>query len=124
MPRFLVVDDEPLIAEMLCDWLMELGHEVAGPAATVDRALALIAEEAPGLAGAILDVTLRDGYSYPIAEELYRRRIPFAFATGHSANLLEPRFHGAMTLMKPFVFDNLEATVAQMLRSVHLCKGV
>ena len=122
MPRFLIVDDEPLISEMLCDWLVELGHEIAGPVASVESALAVIAREKE-LDGAILDVSLRDGDSYPIAEQLRLRSVPFAFATGHSADHLAPRFHGAMTLMKPFVFDNLRATVAGMLKSVDLKKG-
>jgi DNA-binding response OmpR family regulator len=110
MPRILVVDDEVLIAEMLGDWLIDLGYEVAGPAYSVDRALAVIAQGDP-LDGAILDVTLGGGDSYPIAEELRRRRVQFVFVTGHDA--LAPQFHGATTLTKPFDFDALKATLAK-----------
>jgi DNA-binding NtrC family response regulator len=115
MPRFLLVDDEALIAAMLHEWVVELGFDVAGPAACVESALALIAKEAKTLSGAILDVTLGQADSYPIADELHRLGIPFAFATGHGAHALAPRFRGAVTLLKPFVFDDLNATLARML---------
>jgi DNA-binding NtrC family response regulator len=116
MPRFLLVDDEALIAAMLHEWVIELGFGVAGPAACVESALALIAQEAKMLSGAILDVTLGDGDSYPIADELNRLGIPFAFATGHGVHALAPRFRGAMTLLKPFVYDDLDATLTRMLQ--------
>jgi CheY-like chemotaxis protein len=80
MPRILLVDDEALIAAMLHEWVVELGFDVAGPTACVESALALIVKEAKTLSGAILDVTLGQGDSYPIADELHRLGIPFAFA--------------------------------------------
>jgi DNA-binding response OmpR family regulator len=116
MPRFLLVDDEALLAELLNDWLVELGHEVVGPVASVEDALPLIETEGNRLSGAILDVTLAHGDSYPIADELRRLGIPFAFATGHGVHGLDPRFRGAMTLLKPFVFDDLHAALTRMLQ--------
>jgi DNA-binding response OmpR family regulator len=117
MPNILIVDDEPLISAMLEDWLVELGFDVVGPAHCVDDALALIAEHAASLDGAILDVTLRDGTSYPVADELRQRGVPFAFATGHAHGKQPPRFGDALTLFKPFVFEDIQATVAQILGS-------
>jgi DNA-binding NtrC family response regulator len=116
MPRFLLVDDEALIAAMLHEWVVELGFGVVGPAACVESALSLIAQEGKMLSGAILDVTLGHGDSCPIADELHRLGIPFAFATGHGIHALAPRFRGAMTLLKPFVFDDLHATLTRMLQ--------
>ena len=115
MPRILVVDDETLISALLEDWLVELGCEVVGPADCVETALALIAEHAASLNGAILDVTLGDKDSYPVADELRQRGIPFAFSTGHGPGGLPPRFGDAITLFKPFLFDDMKAAVARML---------
>jgi len=42
MPRVLVVDDEPLIAMMVEDWLSELQYETVGPVGSAPEALALI----------------------------------------------------------------------------------
>jgi CheY-like chemotaxis protein len=56
MPRILVLEDEPLIAFMVRDWLAELGYETAGPAPSVRSALEIIA--ASNVDGAILDVSL------------------------------------------------------------------
>ena len=62
----LVVDDEPLIAMMIADWLVELGCQVVGPAGTVKDAMAFI--EKGGLDGILLDVTLGSGNSFDIAD--------------------------------------------------------
>ena len=40
VPRVLVLEDEPLIAVMMRNWLTELGCETVGPAQTVPSALA------------------------------------------------------------------------------------
>ena len=55
----LIVEDEPLIAMMIEDFLDVLGKAVAGTADTVETALAVIAEG--GVDAAILDVNLRGG---------------------------------------------------------------
>ena len=64
MPRILVLDDEPLIAMMVEDWLMDLGHEIVGPAHSVASALSLLEQSAPDAAileGAITGRALYDG---------------------------------------------------------------
>src|SRR5665213_1531012 len=102
MPRILLLDDEPLIAMMMADWLTELGCETVGPADTVATALQLIEET--GVDGAILDVSLGDGSSFAVAQALRRRGIPFAFATGHGADKLADGFADTLLLPKPFDF--------------------
>ncbi|MEJ0098106.1 MAG: response regulator [Bauldia sp.] len=81
MPRILLLDDEPLIAMMVADWLAEIGCETVGPADSVASALGFLDGEP--LDGAILDVWLGDEDSFPVADTLRRRGVPFAFATGH-----------------------------------------
>ena len=89
-PRVLVLEDEPLIAVMMGDWLTELGCEPVGPAHTVPAALALI--EGGMLDGAILDMTIGSQDSSAAADALRVRGIPFAFATGRSGDGLTARY--------------------------------
>jgi len=113
MPRILVVEDEPLIAMLVVDWLAELAYEAAGPAQTVADALALIGGER--LDGAILDVSLEGHDSFAVADALRARGIPFAFATGHGAGRVAERFQDLPTLTKPYDFERVREAVATML---------
>jgi CheY-like chemotaxis protein len=111
--RILVLDDEPLIAMMLQDCLVDLGCEAVGPAHTVEAALALL--EGGAVDGAILDVSLAAGDSYPVADALQRRSIPFVFATGQATSGIEPRFKSAPILAKPFDFKAVQRAIAAMM---------
>jgi CheY-like chemotaxis protein len=79
-PRILVVDDEPLIALLMEDWLAELGCEVVGPVHTVRQGLQLVAHN--DVDGAFLDVGLPGENIYTLATELDKQGVPFAFLTG------------------------------------------
>lgn len=82
------------------EWLEELHCQTIGPVSSVGEALDLIG--AMQLDGAILDVSLGRENSFPIADELKRRSVPFAFATGYGSDSLQPRFSDAVVLAKPF----------------------
>ena len=113
--RILVVEDEVVVAMMVEDLLLDLGCEVVGPAARLDQGLRLAADEA--LDAAILDVNLNDRRSYPIAEELRRRGVPFLFATGYAAE--EVRCHDAEApiIRKPYDGPMIEAALRCLLSS-------
>jgi CheY-like chemotaxis protein len=98
--RVLIVEDEPLIAMLVQEWLEDLDCQTIGPASSVGEALDLLG--ATQLDGAILDVSLGKEDSFPIADELKKRSIPFAFATGYAIDGLQPRFSDAVVLAKPF----------------------
>lgn len=97
--RILVVDDEPLVAMLVEDLLLELGCEVVGPASTVAGALALVA--AGGLSGALLDVNLAGELVYPVADALRAVGVPFAFVTGYGELGEAEAFRDAPVLKKP-----------------------
>ncbi len=104
----LIVEDEPLIAMMLEDFVDALGHSVAGTADNVDEALARVA--GGGFDVAILDVRLRGGEaSWPVADALTDRGISFLLATGGHVEPPPARHAAARTLPKPFTLDSLEA---------------
>lgn len=109
--RILIVEDEPLIAMMLEDFLELLDKEVAGTADCVAAALPLI----DAADAAILDVNLRGGEkSVPVAEALARKGVPFVFATGGAEESVAEQFRDRPRLMKPFTMDG----VAQALEAL------
>jgi DNA-binding LytR/AlgR family response regulator len=83
--RFLVVEDEYLIAADLTASLECLGVEVVGPAASVEEALLLVANDRGRLDGAVLDINLRNERVYPVADVLTAHGVPFVFTTGYDA---------------------------------------
>jgi CheY-like chemotaxis protein len=111
--RVLIVEDEPLIAMLVQDWLEELDCRAIGPAASVDGALELIAGVV--LDGAVLDVSLGKEESFPIADELKKRGVPFVFATGYGIDGVESRFAEAPVLAKPFEHKLFCDVVGKML---------
>lgn len=104
--RILVVEDEMLIAMIIEDALQESGGEIVGPVATLEAALKLAAEEK--FDAAILDVTIRGGKVYPVAERLLARGIPFVFASGYGDWALPEALRDKPRLMKPFTAAALE----------------
>lgn len=111
--RVLLVEDEPLIAMMLEDFLdaLEKGH--AGTADSVASALPLV--EAGGIDAAILDVNLRGGEkSFAVADALAARQIPFVFATGGGGEEIAPEHRGRPRLPKPFTIEGVERALDQL----------
>ena len=111
--KILIVEDEMLIAMLLEDIIADLGHVVVGPFHSFDTAMRAVADEHYDIA--ILDVNLGPTSSAPIAEELQRRGVPFAFATGHSRDHLDPRFFDARMIAKPFDDASLDAAIRALI---------
>jgi CheY-like chemotaxis protein len=86
--RFLVVDDEGLVSTLIEDTLADLGHEVVAVASRLQEACELARREEFGFA--ILDVNLDGRPSFPAAEILRDRGVPFTFATGYGASGVDP----------------------------------
>jgi CheY-like chemotaxis protein len=71
----LIVEDEPLIAMMLEDFLDSLGHKVVASCDSVAEALEHV--ERGGFDVAIIDVQLKDGESvWPVADKLAEAGTP------------------------------------------------
>ena len=107
--RILIVEDEPLIAMMLEDFLDALDREVAGSVDSVAGALELVGQG--GFDAAILDVNLRGGEQcWPVADALAKAGVPFVIATGGDA-IAEPH-RGRPVLSKPFTMANVDQALA------------
>ena len=98
--RVLVVEDEPLMAETLCDLMQDAGCEPVGPAATVAEALRLI--EQAGVDVALLDIRLKRETSFPVAYALRSRGIPWVFLTSYQQHTLPDDLGDALLVEKPF----------------------
>ena len=116
--RVLVVEDDMLIAIHIEDALRDLGCVVVGPVGKLDAALRMANDEI--LDAAILDVNIRGGHVFPVAERLQARGIPFALASGYGDWALPEAFRNQPRLTKPFTEQELGAQVL----SLHRGQGV
>src|ERR1700741_3608427 len=97
----LIVEDEPLIAMMLEDFLESLGHAVVAVCETVDDALERI--DKGGFDVAIIDVQLKDGKRvWPVADRLAAEGTPFVIATGGHVEPPPAAHASAPVLSKPY----------------------
>jgi len=112
--RVLVIEDEVLVGMMVEDMLVEFGCEVTAIATHFDQAL----EHARDLEidFAILDVNLDGKQSFPIAEALRARGVPFAFTTGYRGKVLGDGYASVPILQKPFQMEDLERVLDSVLK--------
>ena len=108
--RVLLVEDEAMVAMLLEDALSDLGHQVVGPVAKLDKAVAMARQESFDIG--ILDVNFAGQEVYPVAEILAARGIPFVFVTGYGESALRPPYTGRPVLPKPFRIDQISTILA------------
>jgi DNA-binding NtrC family response regulator len=111
----LIVEDEPIIGFALEDIVETLGGRVCGTAFRVADAIALAAGS--DCHAAILDVNVAGERSYPVADELIARDIPFIFATGYGDSEHPPRFARWPTVTKPYGLDDIREGLIAALQS-------
>jgi DNA-binding response OmpR family regulator len=109
----LIVEDEPLIAMMLEDFLESLGHTVAGSCDTVE--CALDKAETGGFDLAILDVNLKGENVWPVATKLREKKVPFVIATGGHVDPPPPEFNDAPVIEKPYTVDRVTPAIEAAL---------
>ncbi|AHE53102.1 response regulator [Sphingomonas sanxanigenens] len=109
---FLIIEDEPLIAMMLEDFLEALGHRVAGTADTVSDAMSQV--DGATFDAAILDVHLRGEACWPVADALADAGRPFLLATGGVVGETPMAHRAAPVLAKPFTIDSVERALNQL----------
>jgi CheY-like chemotaxis protein len=111
-PRALVVEDELLVGMLLEDMLHDLDCEVAALSSSLDDAL-----EQAAMAGfdfAVLDVNLNGQQSFPVADIVRRRGLPYLFATGYGGSILTSAHTHVPVLQKPFDREELRRALAQL----------
>jgi two-component system, chemotaxis family, sensor kinase Cph1 len=112
--RILLVEDEVLVAAEITMRLEGAGHVVAATASSL-RAAEAAATKAD-IDAALLDVNLGGELSFPVADLLVARGLPFVFVTGYQPDGLIPdRFNSAPVVRKPSPPDVLERALAEAL---------
>ncbi|MGV8938167.1 MAG: response regulator [Allorhizobium sp.] len=98
--RVLLVEDEALLSLLMEEWLDDMECTVVATASRLEDAK----EKARSLAMdiAVLDVNLAGQLSYPVAEILLGRGIPFVFSTGYGKAGLSGNLEHAPVLSKPY----------------------
>jgi CheY-like chemotaxis protein len=107
--RVLVVEDEALISMLIEDMLADIGCKCVDVAASVEGAMEVLTKAAPDFA--MLDINLNGKRSFPIADILLSREIPFIFLSGYGSRGLAEAYAGAKVLQKPFQLGDLETAL-------------
>lgn len=108
--KILVVEDDAFLAMTLAMDLEDAGYDVVGPFMTVAKALVGLAAHPVDLG--ILDMNLGDETSETVAAALTAKGIPFVVATGYNDAKLTGAFEGARILTKPYLTEDLIATLS------------
>lgn len=114
MVKILVVEDELIIAEDICNMLTKMGYAVTGSAMDADEAIELLNKDIPDLV--LLDINLagkRDGIT--LAEEINTKyKVPFIFITSYTDGTTIERakkVNPANYLVKPFKSEQLYTAI-------------
>lgn len=112
----LVVEDEFLVAMDLEMILEGNGHDVIGPATSIDAALRLLKGTLPDVA--LLDVNLRGRPVVPVAERLQCLRVPFVLVSAYTSFDFEGSevLEGAEHVLKPFKERHLIQALERSLK--------
>ncbi|MGH6842289.1 MAG: response regulator, partial [Methylocella sp.] len=109
------------VTMLIADALAELGCEVIGSAARFEEAIAK-AKSLP-FEVAILDVNLNGQLTFPIAEAISKRGLPFVWATGYGGASLPASHQNAPLLQKPFQQRDLEWALRAALTAASGSRG-
>lgn len=111
-PRFLVIEDELLIALLLEETIREFGYRVSAVARTIPEARREF--EKRNFDAVLLDINIDGRYNVEIADLFLRENIPCAFVTGYDY-LVELRHEHIPVLPKPFSRAQLRALLVSLV---------
>src|SRR5437899_2930654 len=110
-PRILVLEDNYLTAEALCDQVRAAGCDVVGSVGHVPSAVEFV--HSREIDGAIVDINLHGHPSFPVCEELKRRKVQFIFVRGYDRSVIPSAFTKYRLLSKPVEQDALKLALAE-----------
>ncbi|MGE0256804.1 MAG: response regulator [Alphaproteobacteria bacterium] len=111
-PAILVVEDEPIILDLLGDILAREGYSIV-PAGGVDCAVEAV--RSMRFNAAVLDIHLGGGTVLPVVDELVASGTPVIFASAYFGELPQQYRHIPL-LRKPISLDGLLAWLAAAVR--------
>ena len=110
----LLVEDDFLLGTLVAEMLVDAGHTVIGPFPDTPQSLDALADRK--VCAAILDINLRDGPCFRIAERLVSENIPLIFYTGHSAQKIPDAYCTYPIISKTAPPQILLATLEKLLK--------
>jgi DNA-binding response OmpR family regulator len=113
--RVLVLEDETLVSMMVEDMLGDLACEVVGPFARLDQAIEAVSALDEPLDVALLDVNLGRTQSFPLAEILRDKGVPFVFTTGYDDSGIPAEWRDRPALRKPFMLHQMKDALEKAL---------
>jgi DNA-binding NtrC family response regulator len=116
MPVVAVIDDEPMICELVEDCLRHAGSEVHS-ATSADAGVRLLASRYFDLA--FIDVLLQDNSGILLAEIAADRNTPVVLMTGHSDTALRLKQFDFPHMLKPFKMAQLTEAVTLAMNDRH-----
>lgn len=113
--NLLLVEDQLDLAALMEQALEDAGDQVTHAYSVFD-ALGLLDNQR--FDGAVLDVELRDGVVFPVADRLTELGIPFLFVSAVYDQLVPQRHRRAAFVAKPFHVGELQETVRRVMGDV------
>lgn len=110
--KVLIVEDETLLALMLEDLLLDIGHRVVHAGSLAD---AMAAVEREHFDAAILDVNINGNDVFPVATRLRELQTPFVFATARDAAWIGDDFAQEQLISKPYTITQLQQSLDSLL---------
>ncbi|MEO3433264.1 response regulator [Inquilinus sp. CAU 1745] len=110
--RVLIVEDEFLVAMHLEALLGEMGYQVIGPATRIGEAIGLAREK--DIDFAVLDINLAGTKTFPVADILRQRGVPFMFASGYGSEGLIDGYRDEGVLQKPYDIAQIRDALARI----------
>ncbi len=117
-PLILVVEDEPMLARIVCDALRQSGYDAAS-APDGERGLAMFSELRPALVVADVMMPRSDGFRLTRRIRSVDREVPILFLSARSSSddVVEGFASGGDDyLRKPFAMNELLARIEALLR--------
>lgn len=112
--RVFLMEDETFVALDLAMQLEEAGHEVVGPASTLEEGMALVEEG--GFDCAVVDANIRGASPRALVERLGERRVPFVYVSGYSPGDIDAALPSAEHLPKPVDIERLLGRLDALVR--------
>jgi DNA-binding response OmpR family regulator len=109
----LVVEDEIQLSKLFVEVLTEAGYDVVAADSVTDALSTLSYQH---FDAAVLDIELRDGPVFPVADRLAALGTPFLFASAVYFQMVPKQHQGTPFVGKPFNIDELVTRVDDAVR--------
>lgn len=109
----LVVEDEIQLSKLFVEVLTEVGYDVVAADSVTDALSTLSYQH---FDAAVLDIELRDGPVFPVADRLAALGTPFLFASAVYFQMVPKQHQGTPFVGKPFNIDELVTRVDDAVR--------